>query len=347
MKFLSVLMLPLFLFSCEYTTRSIADDYNDNAVNTFNNTSSDCNFKSYITGNKEDKVTNPESGLILMGGGKDVNEAFSIMSKNSDKGDFVVLRSSGEDGYNPYIYSEIGGVDSVETILIDSKEKALCPEVAKKIREAEALFIAGGDQSTYYTYWKNTPVQDALNYLVNNKKITIGGTSAGLAVLGNIVYTAEKASLNSIDVLNNPLNEKVTLKNDFLNIDILKDSITDTHFDQRNRQGRLIGFMANAVNYNFSDPSMIKGIGVDENTAIYINNSGIGTVLGSRYAWLFRSVSKPENYSPFNWSKIRTLKIKGTPSGNNAFDFNKWKLIKGNSELINYEIKNANLLINN
>lgn len=345
MKLFLAGLLSLVFISCEFES-NIDVNSNNTKMSNFNNVS-DCNVTTYLTGNKENVNNSVNSGLILMGGGKDVDEAFKIMVKNSNRGDFVVLRSSGADGYNPYIYSDIGGVDSVETILIDSKEKADCPEIYEKIINAEALFIAGGDQSKYYTFWKNTKTQQALNYLINDKKVTIGGTSAGLAVLGNIVYTAEKVSLDSNQVLMNPLDEKITLKNDFLNIDILKSVITDTHFDQRNRQGRLIGFMANAVN---KDPSIIydlKSIGVDENTAVYINQKGIGTVLGSRYAWIFSISNPPESYQPFNWSNIKALKIKGTPNGINTFDFNNWKIDKGTLNQINYQIKNGSLLSNN
>ena len=58
------------------------------------------------------------------------------------------------------------------------------------IRNAEAIFIAGGDQSNYVRYWKDTPVEDAIN-LVAAKPAPIGGTSAGMAILGEFVYSAK------------------------------------------------------------------------------------------------------------------------------------------------------------
>jgi len=48
---------------------------------------------------------------------------------------------------NPYIYG-LGTVDSVETRIIKSRMVAAAdPFVIAKIRNAEALWIAGGDQS--------------------------------------------------------------------------------------------------------------------------------------------------------------------------------------------------------
>ena len=50
------------------------------------------------------------------------------------------------------------------------------------IRNAEALFIAGGDQSEFVQFWKNTPVEDAINH-VAAKPAPVGGTSAGMAII--------------------------------------------------------------------------------------------------------------------------------------------------------------------
>ena len=74
----------------------------------------------------------------------------------------------------------------------------------EKIRNAEAMFIAGGDQSNYARYWKDTPVEDAINF-VAAKPAPIGGTSAGMAVLSEFVYSAEgEESLTSPVALADP-----------------------------------------------------------------------------------------------------------------------------------------------
>ncbi|WP_083340258.1 Type 1 glutamine amidotransferase-like domain-containing protein [Nitrosomonas communis] len=57
--------------------------------------------------------------------------------------------------------------------------------VVNTINQAEAIWIAGGDQSNYTNYWKGTPVQEALNDRIL-QGIPIGGTSAGLNVLTSL-----------------------------------------------------------------------------------------------------------------------------------------------------------------
>lgn len=57
------------------------------------------------------------------------------------------------------------GLHSVETIRFEAPAAAIDSFVIKKIRGAELLFIAGGDQFDYYQLWKDGPIQDAINYL--------------------------------------------------------------------------------------------------------------------------------------------------------------------------------------
>src|ERR1051325_11352794 len=71
------------------------------------------------------------------GGGTDVAEALQWMIDEvrgcaacDAKLDVVVLRASGEAGYNDFIY-KMRGVDSVETLVVKSREDAEEPGVAE------------------------------------------------------------------------------------------------------------------------------------------------------------------------------------------------------------------------
>lgn len=172
-------------------------------------------------------------GVVLMGGGTDTDEAFVWQIQNAAKGDFVVLRASGDDAYNPYIYnlSVVAGskLNSVTTILLNNRKASAEEEVLKILRNAEAIFFAGGDQSDYLDFWVGTDIQT----IVQNKleaNVTIGGTSAGCAILGNWVYTGEKGSTVSDEALTDPYNRLITITDAFLHIPFLESVITDTHF---------------------------------------------------------------------------------------------------------------------
>ena len=182
-----------------------------------------------------------------MGGGDDLDEAFKWMCERAGGGDFVVLRASGDEDYNPYIQG-LCKLNSVATLILKSREAAKDPFVADAIRHAEAVFIAGGDQAHYINWWMDTPVQQALNEAIQ-RGVPIGGTSAGLAVQGEFVYSAQgdapdDKDLNSPQTLANPYHPRVTIVHAFLKNPLLKNVITDTHFAARDRMGRTLVFMA-------------------------------------------------------------------------------------------------------
>jgi len=156
-----------------------------------------------LVGSGEDVTTNTEAGFVLAGGGKDVDAAMKWMIDRSGGGDFVIIRASGFTGYNDYLF-ELGKLNSVETLLIDTREKAMNKDTGKRIREAEALFIAGGDQWNYVNYWNNSEVSEAIKYLIEEKKVPIGGTSAGCAVLSEFIFDARNDTVVSADALTNP-----------------------------------------------------------------------------------------------------------------------------------------------
>lgn len=290
-----------------------------------------------ITGDTADVTTNPEPGFVLMGGGADVNAAIKWMLQRSNHGDVVVIRSTGTNAYDKYMYN-LYPVNSVETLLINSRKDANDPLVSDKIRKAECLFIAGGDQWDYVSYWKNTLVNDAINYLINTKKVPVGGTSAGCMVLGDFCFDAQNGSVTSPEVLKNPYNKYVTFTSHFISVPFLQNIILDTHYNDPNRQGRQVGFMARL----FQDSDIvIKGIGLQEETAVAIDETGYGKVYGSGNAFFLNAqtqLGKPEkceNNLPLTWNKnlhaIKVYKIHGSNSGNGNVDVLHFKHFDGGS----------------
>ena len=142
----------------------------------------------------------------------------------------------------------------METFVFKNHNGAFQPFVIEHIRNAEALFIAGGDQSKYVDFWKGTPVEDAINYLANVKKDPIGGTSAGMAILGEFLYSAmSNSSLDLRGSPGRPFHNDLTLDRDFLSIPTQAGIITDQHLIERDRMGRTVAFLARLVHDGWTD----------------------------------------------------------------------------------------------
>ncbi|MGB1121862.1 MAG: cyanophycinase, partial [Saprospiraceae bacterium] len=150
------------------------------------------NYISYLTGDTADVSVNPQGGTCLVGGAGESDDAMKWFLQRADGGDVLVLRASGSDGYNPYFYSQLGvTINSVETIVFNNALAANDSYVQQRVAEAEAIWFAGGNQWNYVSYWRNTAIDSLINDGLQNRNIVIGGTSAGMAILGDYYFSAQ------------------------------------------------------------------------------------------------------------------------------------------------------------
>jgi len=233
---------------------------------------------AYIrTGNAANAYTATSPGFVLMGGGADVDDAFRWMCSQAGNGDFLVLRASGTDAYNPYVQQLCPGLNSVATLIVPTADAANDPFVASTLKAAEAIWIAGGDQSNYVE-WKGTGLQAELNGAIG-RGVPVGGTSAGMMVLTQFIYSAlGSQGVTSSQALANPYNKYLTLDRDVAAIPVLQGVIGDSHFLTRDRMGRTMAFMCRVALAGWSYQP--RAIGVDEQTALLIDGDGRAGVIG-------------------------------------------------------------------
>jgi len=237
-------------------------------------------FTIFSTGNANID-TSPQGGFCLMGGAAEDDNAMIWFLNRADGGDIVVLRTSGSDGYNDYMYQDLGvTINSVNSIVF--QEQSEDDEIINLINNAEGLWFAGGDQATYIDYWRDTAIQVAIKNAINRGAV-MGGTSAGMAIFGDNVWTGS------------------VLTEDFLDIDLFNGIIFDTHFSERDREQRLKDFI--------NQSSCTIGIGADENTAITFENDGSFHVYAYSNEKKISFIDESEN--------VET--VDGDPDGNGPF----------------------------
>jgi cyanophycinase len=146
------------------------------------------------------EVKGTKPGVAMIGGGEDCVPAFSYLIENAAFGDFVILRAGGTDDYNQFVYdlsvSLNKTLNSVTTISWKNREASFDNTVLDVLSHAESIFFAGGDQSLYVQYWSDTPVQSIVQSKLENG-VSIGGTSAGLAIQGEYIFTGANGSVFS------------------------------------------------------------------------------------------------------------------------------------------------------
>ena len=283
-------------------------------------------YTSWVVGDTADVKTQPLGGVLLAGGSTDVDAAMRWLLRRADGGDVLIIRATGSNGYNKYLFSDLGEtVNSVETLLLNSRDLSTNADVLRKVRNAEAIFFAGGDQANYVNFYQGTPLADALNERIRAGAM-VGGTSAGCGILGGAYFTAKQGTVRSEEALANPYDARVDLRHDdFLRHPLLTNVFADMHYDNPDRQGRHLTFMARALTDWAVQP---RGIGTDEQTAVAVLPDGSVRIFGRGTAYFLEAGNtKPEICragQPLTWlagkQAVRVWTLPGSADGTTGFE---------------------------
>ncbi|MBN1198768.1 MAG: cyanophycinase [Bacteroidales bacterium] len=215
--------------------------------------------------------------ILLVGGGAEKNgqqswstPAYTWAGENRR---IAVIGTSSGSLAN-YFLTQCGASIAREFV-ITSRDSANSQATYDTLVSYDVIFFRGGDQYNYYRYYKDTKMLEAVIQVYNNGG-TICGTSAGMHILSQVIFTAKNGSAYPDECIENPGNPYVTLADDFLQF--FPGFLFDTHFAERGRFGRLTGFLAN---YFFGKGLKITGIGMDDMTCMTIDETGLGTVYGT------------------------------------------------------------------
>jgi cyanophycinase len=144
-----------------------------------------------------------------------------------------------------------------------SREQIAEQESIDRIRKADGVFFAGGDQLLLASLYGGSKLLTELKNRYISEKIVIGGTSAGAMALSTPMIYAGNAEVQQIGGA-----IKVTT-----GLEFLKDVCIDTHFVHRARFVRLAQVIA-------TNPTCI-GLGIEEDTAVVITEGTKAEVIGS------------------------------------------------------------------
>jgi cyanophycinase len=159
------------------------------------------------------------------------------------------------------LFRELGAA-RVSVMDFDTRRDCQEPNRLQRLEEATGIFFTGGNQLRLTALLGGTPVAQLIRKR-NAAGVTVGGTSAGASILSEhmIAFGDEGSSVIAGSVRLAP---GLGLTNRF---------VIDQHFRERDRLGRLITALA----YN---PFAI-GIGLDEDTAVFIGPDEVLEVEGS------------------------------------------------------------------
>jgi len=220
------------------------------------------------------------------GGGENYSDwsdaPYAWVVEKSGNGKVIVLSVNDETTWIPNYFISKGASWS-SNLKINTRDLANSQAVYDSIVSASAVFIKGGDQYNYINYWKGTLTENAIRAVWQRGGV-VAGTSAGAMVLSEFIISAKYGSLNPESALSNPFTQAGYIETDFLGL--APGTIFDTHFIERARHGRLVAQMVKL----FSEGNTsVRGVGIDDRTAICISPNGKGVVMGSGAVSVYRA----------------------------------------------------------
>lgn len=131
------------------------------------------------------------------------------------------------------------------------------------VRNARLIYITGGDQNRFMKVVLGTALYDALHTSFDNGA-TIAGTSAGAAVMSQIMITGEEKDTTDKTDFRQIIRDNVITSE---GMGFISSAIIDQHFVKRSRYNRLISVL--------TDHPEKTVIGIDEGTAIIVKGKQI------------------------------------------------------------------------
>jgi cyanophycinase len=261
--------------------------------------------------------------IVAMGGSSEVNPASKLFVEAAGGGDVLVMRASGSvTSYNNYFMSSVGPVPppaSVASIRIDDPAQSLSEGVLCHVRRTSALWLAGGNQWNYLGVW---PVEMQDSIAAVGRRGGIGGTSAGAAVLGEFAFDARNGGVTSAEALQDPFGPRVQVSRSAIGQPEFAGWIVDQHFRERDREGRLLVFMARMQLE--LDRDTVYAVGLDERAALVVEGDRFEVLANPERAAVFYRVTERTAIAPgqpFDMTGIERVVLESGANGPWPLDF--------------------------
>ena len=239
-------------------------------------------------------VFSKEKGhLFVIGGGRrpvSMMKKFIDLAQQINSGKIVIfpMASSVPAEVGPEQgerFKELGARDVEFHIL--NREQALSEKSVAILDDVGGVYFSGGVQSRLTAVLIDTPVHKKL-LEIYRKGAVIGGTSAGAAVMSEVMITGdEKREVEEGHAFESLLADNVVTTRGF---GFIRSAIIDQHFVRRKRHNRLISLVA-------ENPKLL-GIGIDESTAIIVKPDETFEVIGERSVVVYDASRAQIQFSP-------------------------------------------------
>jgi cyanophycinase len=223
-----------------------------------------------MTGQGE-QVAASHGHLVIIGGSEDKQRDMTILRRfvelcGGPAAKIVVITAASavtDHMWETYdrAFADLGVTRHLH-LHLQSRGDANDADHIRDVRDADGIFMTGGDQKRLLALIGGTLLDTAMHAALKLRGACIGGTSAGASAMSGHMLAQGRAELH-------PEKGSVSLG---AGLGFLHKIVIDQHFSERQRLSRLLSVVA-------QNP-YLQGVGIDEDTALVIER-GVGIeVLG-------------------------------------------------------------------
>lgn len=239
--------------------------------------------------------------LIIIGGSEDKVNAMAILREVANrvgKGKLCIVSVAsklGDELWESYreVFLKLG-VKNLSHLDVVHRQETIDKRALEAVEGSSAIFFTGGDQLKITSELGGTQVLEKI-FSIHEHGGIIAGTSAGASVMAETMLTGgitEGSFRLGTSIRMSP------------GLGLASDMIIDQHFGERGRLGRLLGATAH-------NPRNL-GIGIDENTAIILENRERFDVVGTGAVYVIdahescgNNISEGKEDSPLSIFNVR------------------------------------------
>lgn len=207
-----------------------------------------------VIGGAEDKVHGKEILRTFFQRSGEIDARIGIVPCASREPSLI-----GERYYR--LFSDMG---AKEIKVLDIRDRSSADDSSYRnfVEDCTGIFLTGGDQLRLCGLLADTPLMNRIVERAQKREISLAGTSAGAAVMGDRMISGGSSA-------ESPNRALVDLAK---GLNIIPEVLVDQHFYNRNRLARLLSAIA-------CHPELI-GIGIDEDTCAMFESDGVIQIIG-------------------------------------------------------------------
>ena len=255
--------------------------------------------------------------LFIVGGGPQppaLVEQFVELAGGRGRAKIVVFAEASADGLKSGEEKavELRGLGAEARNVWVTRDEANADSIAKLLDNATGVWFGGGDQVRLAKVLRKTKTEAAIHARYESGAV-IGGTSAGAAVMSEVMITGDERRPGGDR--RDTTTAYMTIARDNIVTDtgfaLIGSAVIDQHFLRRKRHSRLISLVLERAPH--------LGMGIDESTALIVPATGPWKIAGASVAVIYDARSSETTPASSHVLGATNLRMHVLPAGS-TFD---------------------------